>query len=154
MRVAARGYSPRMTAPAHQRVQNVRHEPYSSARPRRSNTNNNTSNVPSSFSSIPQNIKSEPLDDRNDTKNESEENDVDENSSGSGFGQSAEVQTEDSDPDVGVKLEAVSEEDLELEITGVEPGVTSPNVSMDGSYASGGATGSPADIAGQSGISK
>ena len=70
-------------------------------------------------------------------------------------GQSSEV-----DPDVSVKVEAISESDMELEITGVEPGRASIS-SQDTSWAQdtsigydAGATGSQADLQSQEGYSK
>ena len=62
--------------------------------------------------------------------------------------------TGDFDPDVSVKLEALTESELDLEITGVEPGRPAPmpidnwglNVSMDMNFDTTGATGSLADM--------
>ena len=72
--------------------------------------------------------------------------------------------SEQTDPDVSVKLEALTESEMdELEITGVEPGRPimpqsqqgwDPNVSMAMGYDTSGATGSQADMAGQQGYSK
>ncbi|XP_052765284.1 zinc finger protein 768-like isoform X7 [Mya arenaria] len=74
---------------------------------------------------------------------------------GSGSG----PQTPGSDPDINVKLEALTEEELDLEITGVEPGTAGagmsqsewdPNASLGMDYGQG-ATGSSADMQGQAG---
>ncbi|XP_052765289.1 zinc finger protein 768-like isoform X12 [Mya arenaria] len=76
---------------------------------------------------------------------------------GSGSG----PQTPGSDPDINVKLEALTEEELDLEITGVEPGTAGagmsqsewdPNASLGMDYGQG-ATGSSADMQGQAGYS-
>ncbi|XP_052765281.1 zinc finger and SCAN domain-containing protein 4-like isoform X4 [Mya arenaria] len=77
---------------------------------------------------------------------------------GSGSG----PQTPGSDPDINVKLEALTEEELDLEITGVEPGTAGagmsqsewdPNASLGMDYGQG-ATGSSADMQGQAGYSE
>jgi hypothetical protein len=60
------------------------------------------------------------------------------------------------DPNVSVKLEALTENEMELEITGVEPGRPmvpqdnwDPNVSMGMNYDPTGATGNPGDMTAQ-----
>ncbi|XP_052765288.1 transcriptional repressor scratch 2-like isoform X11 [Mya arenaria] len=77
---------------------------------------------------------------------------------GSGSG----PQTPGSDPDINVKLEALTEEELDLEITGVEPGTAGagmsqsewdPNASLGMDYGQG-ATGSSADMQGQAGYTQ
>ena len=71
----------------------------------------------------------------------------------------SESNTSGVDPNIAVKLEALTDAEMELEITGVEPGrapqVTMPqdwgaNISMAMGYDPTGATGSPADMAGSS----
>ena len=70
-------------------------------------------------------------------------------------------ETSEIDPDVNVKLESLSESDMDLEITGVEPGHSSVS-SQDTSWAQNtsmgydpsGATGNQADLQGQEGFSK
>lgn len=66
--------------------------------------------------------------------------------------------TSDLDPNVSVKLEALTESELDLEITGVEPGMSVPqasdNWSLDMSFDPTGATGSSGDMVSGQGPSK
>lgn len=139
-------------------VPRVRHEPYPVGRVQRANSNPSETipAVPLSLTSPSKPVvKTEPSEDSNDNSVYQAENN--ENSRGSGEGSGA--NDSETDPNVSVKLEAINEDELELEITGVEPGtVTSPssvsNVSMDMSYAMSGASGSQADLTTSQGYSK
>ncbi|XP_053382898.1 zinc finger and BTB domain-containing protein 17-like isoform X4 [Mercenaria mercenaria] len=153
-----------------------RHEPYHIPRPRRTSDTSftETSLGPGSFQpgavSTPQEtmenipMKTEPSYDNQTEINKDEEN----TNSSTGTNEQSESRTGenqdniDSDPN-SVKVEAISESEFELEITGVEPGRPAlppdnwvpDNVSMGMNFdPSQGAAGSQADMAGQQGYSK
>lgn len=78
----------------------------------------------------------------------------------SGPSEQQSIEGDEVDPDVSVKLEAITENEMELEITGVEPGrpIVSqdnwdPNISMGMNFDPTGATGNIGDLA-SSGYSK
>ncbi|XP_053382897.1 homeotic protein spalt-major-like isoform X3 [Mercenaria mercenaria] len=150
-----------------------RHEPYHIPRPRRTSDTSftETSLGPGSFQpgavSTPQEtmenipMKTEPSYDNQTEINKDEEN----TNSSTGTNEQSESRTGenqdniDSDPN-SVKVEAISESEFELEITGVEPGRPAlppdnwvpDNVSMGMNFdPSQGAAGSQADMAGQQG---
>ena len=147
-------------------IRHIRHEPYSTIRPQPSISSNNYSAIPPYSNKVDSSpiVKSEPTEDSSDanvdnirTNNQGDSN-IDENSSGSANSYATgNPDASINDSDISVKLEAVNEEDLELEITGVEPGLVTQhmsNITMDTSYLTAGASGSPSDMVGGTDISK
>jgi hypothetical protein len=115
-------------------------------------------------------MKMEPSDSDNQNGAGSESNTKDDDNTNSSFGTSEQSgnrtgentqEGQEIDPKA-VKVEAISESDFELEITGVEPGQSmlsqdnwDPNVSMGMNFdPSQGASGTSADMPGQQGFSK
>ncbi|XP_052260336.1 histone-lysine N-methyltransferase MECOM-like isoform X5 [Dreissena polymorpha] len=120
-------------------------------------SNQSATSQPSSPSSH-QNLKSEPGTDDANSESSSSHNEQNQEGLSLGADLSSLVSGDNSehDPDVSVKLEAISEAEMDLEITGVEPG--RPMQPQDwGANAMGmnfdptGATGSQADMTGQQG---
>ncbi|XP_052260335.1 zinc finger protein egl-43-like isoform X4 [Dreissena polymorpha] len=123
-------------------------------------SNQSATSQPSSPSSH-QNLKSEPGTDDANSESSSSHNEQNQEGLSLGADLSSLVSGDNSehDPDVSVKLEAISEAEMDLEITGVEPG--RPMQPQDwGANAMGmnfdptGATGSQADMTGQQGYSE
>ncbi|KAH3897360.1 hypothetical protein DPMN_021548 [Dreissena polymorpha] len=123
-------------------------------------SNQSATSQPSSPSSL-QNMKSEPGSDDANSESSSSNNEQNQEGLNLGADLSSLVSGDNSehDLDVSVKLEAISDAEMDLEITGVEPG--RPMQPQDwGAYAMGinfdptGATGSKADMTVQQGYSK
>ncbi|KAH3809862.1 zinc finger and BTB domain-containing protein 17-like [Dreissena polymorpha] len=114
-------------------------------------SNQSATSQPSSPSSH-QNIKSEPGTDDASAESSSSHNEQKQKGLSLGADLSSLVSGYNSEhgPDVSVKLEAISEAEMDFEITGVEPG--KPMQSQDwGANGATGATGSQADMTGQQG---
>ncbi|XP_060579409.1 zinc finger protein 84-like [Ruditapes philippinarum] len=129
-----------------------------------------SSQSPSNAPSTPSKVKSESGEKDDDAKSESSnstipneppaeglslDSDLSNLISGNNQEQSSETASE-MDPNVSVKLEALTENEMELEITGVEPGRPmvpqdnwDPSVSMGMNYDPTGATGNPGDMTAQ-----
>lgn len=174
--ILPRAPGPGMSPGGSIRSPGVRHEPYPVSRPQR----NSTSSDPGKISLPTTPVKLEPSDTSKDDVNESNnvsqspsqsvsesKDDEKSNSSSSTIpnesseGNNTEQQKTDSDldPNVSVKVEAITESEMELEITGVEPGRPAvpqewdPNLSMDMNFdPNAGAMGSSTDM--QQGYSK
>ncbi|XP_052260425.1 sal-like protein 3 isoform X25 [Dreissena polymorpha] len=124
-------------------------------------TSNQSATSQPSSPSLHQNMKSEPGTD--DANSESSSSHKEQNQEGLSLGAdlSSLVSGDNSehDPDVSVKLEAISEAEMDLEITGVEPGRPmqpqdwGANDSVGANFDPTGATGSQADMTGQQGYS-
>ncbi|XP_052260398.1 uncharacterized protein LOC127864620 isoform X1 [Dreissena polymorpha] len=122
-------------------------------------TSNQSATSQPSSPSLHQNMKSEPGTD--DANSESSSSHKEQNQEGLSLGAdlSSLVSGDNSehDPDVSVKLEAISEAEMDLEITGVEPGRPmqpqdwGANDSVGANFDPTGATGSQADMTGQQG---
>ncbi|XP_060604802.1 zinc finger protein 629-like isoform X9 [Ruditapes philippinarum] len=164
--ILPRGPMPGMSPGGSLRSPSIRHEPYPISRPQR----NSTGSMPTTP------VKQEPSDLSNDGISESNnvsqspsqlgESKDDENTNSSSStipnepsdgntGESSDRQKTDSDldPNVNIKVEAITESEMELEITGVEPGRPSipqdwdPNLSLGMNFdPNSGAMGSAADM--------
>jgi hypothetical protein len=119
--------------------------------------------------STPSKLKSESGDKDDDAKSESSSSTIPNEPPSEGLSLDSDLISEQSqpptghgsdsgeiDPNVNVKLEALTESEMELEITGVEPGRPAmpqdswdPNMSMGMNFDPTGATGSQADLAAQ-----
>ncbi|XP_052260402.1 zinc finger protein egl-43-like isoform X3 [Dreissena polymorpha] len=125
-------------------------------------TSNQSATSQPSSPSLHQNMKSEPGTD--DANSESSSSHKEQNQEGLSLGAdlSSLVSGDNSehDPDVSVKLEAISEAEMDLEITGVEPGRPmqpqdwGANDSVGANFDPTGATGSQADMTGQQGYTE
>ncbi|XP_060590049.1 zinc finger and SCAN domain-containing protein 2-like isoform X9 [Ruditapes philippinarum] len=134
----------------------------------------NASQSPSHAANAPSSVKSESGEKDDDARSESSnstipneppaeglslDSDLSNLISGNNQEQSSET-TSEMDPNVSVKLEALTENEMDLEITGVEPGRPmvpqdnwDPNVSMGMNYDPTGATGNQGDMSAQGYIS-